>query len=112
LAARLPGLLPDLSPKEALDPASEMEIVQVVELLCRSIVGRRRYWLQTEPEQLECFVLCGSRPGDHGERISRCYRGDDGVLSDGCEICEQGLEAVYRQTIGGRFRGLFLHRSR
>jgi hypothetical protein len=36
-----------------------MEIVQVVELLCRLIVGRRLYWLQTEPEQLECFVLCG-----------------------------------------------------
>src|SRR5689334_12426767 len=92
-------------------PASAMEIVQVVELLPRSIVGRRRYWLQIEPEQLECFVLGGGLPGDHGERISRCYRGDDGVLSDGCEICEQGLEAVYRQTIGGRFRGLFLHGS-
>ena len=94
-----------------LVPASEMEIVQVVELLSRSIVARRRYWLQTEPEQLECFVLGGGRPGDHGERIFWGYRGDDGVLSDGCEICEQSLEAVYWQTIGARFGGLFLHGS-
>src|SRR5689334_8525218 len=52
-------------------PASEMEIVQVVELLSRPIVGRRCYWLQTEPEQLECFVLGRGRPGDHGEWIFR-----------------------------------------
>ena len=94
-----------------LDPASATEIVQVVELLPRSIVGRRRYWLQSEPEQLECFVLGGGWPGDHGERIVRGYRGNDGVLSDGCEICEQGLEAVYRQPIGAQFRVLFLHGS-
>src|SRR3954469_19361191 len=95
----------------ALVPASETEIVQVVELLSRPIVGRRCYWLQTEPEQLECFVLGRGRPGDHGEWIFRGYRGDDGVLSNGCEICEQRLEAVYRQTVGAQLRGLFLHGS-
>ena len=50
----------------------------------------------TEPEQLECFVLDGGRPGYHGERMVWGYRGEDCVLSDGCEICEQSLEAMHR----------------
>jgi hypothetical protein len=46
-------------------------------------------------EQIECFLLKLRRPCHDGEGIIRRDCDGDGVTHQGCEICEQCLEAAH-----------------
>ena len=76
--------------------------MQGLELLRESISGEFVYWLHRNFEQGECLVLYRGRPCEHGEWQVGCDRGDDGVACQGCEIRQQGVEAVHRQPVAGQ----------